>query len=368
MCQDKTPAKVFFYHVDLMRFLFSVIIVIYHILHASIMPYVTDAKYTELAESLDFSTNIVVCFFIISGFFLYRSYSTNPEQGIFDYIVSRIVRLWPVLFFAILCEALLVGSYNWDRMLINSMFLQCSGISLEYKGILWYVSSFFFASVFLYAILRCFQRRKAVFLIALLTYFGCAFLVNYFDGRIGGRETVLYVLNIGVLRGVAFIGVGILLAVIYDKLQDMFRITPLSKWSRRILFVEKIVIEIISLIFLYKYFILSRSTKNHIVLVLVFALFLLCLVSERDPLGLLLNRKLFGLTGKYAYSIYVMQGTSFLILEKTLWQNASFVSNIWMAIGVSAAVSVVIGIGTYYIVERPCVKLYEKWKKKNRKK
>lgn len=366
MAQDATVKREYQHHIDLMRFIFSVIIVYYHILHASIMPYVTDERYAQLAEPLNYSTNIVICFFILGGVFMYRSFASRPELSIFEYIVGRVVRLWPVLVFAMLAEAVLVGKIDWNRTLINAAFLQCSGLSLENKGILWYVSSFFFSSIFLYAILRSFSRRKAAFVISLLVYFCTAFLINYNNGLIGGRDTVLYVLSIGVLRGVAFTGVGILLAIICEKLRAMLELAPLSDLSQKILFVVKAVTEILALRFLYNYFLLSKRVSNHIVLVLVFSLFLLCLLSKNDPLGLVLNRKIFGFCGKYAYSIYVMQGTSFYILQKTLWKSEAFVSNVWLALALSTAFALAVGIGTYYLVERPLAGLYGKWYKKYR--
>lgn len=361
---SSTHKKELFHHVELMRFLFSVQIIYYHILHANIIPYVTDPCYAELAKLNDYSSNIVVCFFIIGGVFLYRSFCSNPDQNIFDYIVRRVVRLWPLLVAAFLLEGLLTGNIDWNRTLINSLFLQCSGISLEYRGMLWYVSSFFFASIFLFAILRSVSPRKALFYISLITYFSSVFLVNYFDGRIGGRETVLYVLNVGTLRGVAFIGVGILLAAIQERLRTVLDIAPLSRIAETILFIAKVVVETCSLLFLYNYFLCSRQQSNHIVLVLVFCLLMMCMMSKKDPLGMLLNRKCFGFCGKYAYSIYVMQGTGFLILQKTLWLNKEFVANVPLTIIVSILFILVLGIVGYYFVELPCANLYHKWSQK----
>ena len=361
-----TSKKEFFHHVDLMRFVFSVLIVYYHILHANIIPYVTDPRYAKLAKLNNYSSNIVICFFIISGVFLYRSFRANSDQSVFDYIVSRVIRLWPLMMAAFMLEALLVGNIDWSRTLINAFFLQCSGISLEYRGMLWYVSSFFFASIFLFAILRSFSLRKALFAISLIVYFSCAFLVNYFDGKIGSRETVLYVINIGTLRGVAFIGCGILLAAIQERLQEMSETAPLSRPAQVVLFIAKIVTEALCLLFLYDYFLRSQRQSNHIILVLIFCLLMLCMMSKKDPLGIILNRKNFGFCGKYAYSIYVMQGTGFLILQKTLWLYDPFLSNVPIAIIVSTLFLVAVGIAGYYLVELPCANLYRKWKVKYR--
>jgi len=41
--------RFFYHHIDLLRFLFLVLIVYEHLLHANMMPYVTDPVYSPLA-------------------------------------------------------------------------------------------------------------------------------------------------------------------------------------------------------------------------------------------------------------------------------------------------------------------------------
>jgi peptidoglycan/LPS O-acetylase OafA/YrhL len=358
-----TPAsgRKFYYHIDLMRFLFSVLIVLFHVLNSNIIPFVSDPIYETLGASVNYSTNIVACFFMISGFFMYQSVRTGPQMSIFEYIAGRAVRLWPAMFVALLSEYALSGKFDLTKILLNGAFLQCSGLSLSYQGILWYVSSFFFASIFLFAILQILNKRKAAFVISLLTYFSLVFLINYNYGYIGGRETVLYVVNLGIVRGVSGIGVGILLHMVYEKLCNMLDIAPPSAWFNRILFGVKLVFEIFAVIYLVRYFLLSARTSNHMELIIIFSVFLLCLVSDNDPLGRILNRKWIGFAGKYAYSIYVVQQAGFIILKKTLWTSESFTSNVWLALSVSVLFVVALGIAVFYIVEQPCTRLYQKW-------
>lgn len=347
------------YHVDLLRFLFSLIIVYYHILHANIMDYVTDPLYTTLGEKCSFSSNIVVCFFILSGLFMYRSYVKKPDTPIFGYICGRAARLGPVLITALLAEGLVSG-FNWPRILLNSLFMQCSGLSLEYRGILWYVSSFFFSSIFMYAILSILKEKKGMFVIALLTYLSTTFLVNHGNGSIGGRETIYYVLNLGVLRGVSGIGIGMLLAFIHDN----FRIRQngaASGWKKWIGFAVRLGIEGVTSYYCIRYFMLSERVGNHLVLVVVFCILLLSALSAGSPIAMVFNRKPFGYLGRYAYSIYVMQQTGFYILRKTIWQNTAFTDNVALCLIISTILVAALGVVTYHVVEKPCIKLYKKW-------
>lgn len=356
--------KKYYYHIDMIRFILSVILVYFHLLNTSIIPYVSDPKYSELAKAIAVGRIEVVYFFIISGLFLYRSFQANPSRSVFEYMVDRVVRLWPVLALALVLEAVLTGTGNWQRLILDSVFLQCSGLSLEFKGILWYVSSFFFASIFLYAILRSCSQRAAGLLISLLSYFGMVLLVNYYEGRIGGRETVFYFLNMGVLRGVSFIGLGILTAMAYEKLAEMVTLAPLSAGSRRILFVLKLAAELGLLAVVYGYYVIDGDTGNSMVLVVAFVAALLAMISENDPIGNVFNRKIFGLMGKYAFSIYVMQQSSFYILQKTLWRSQALLSHVWLTLGISVAFSVGLGVAAYHLVEKPCASLYSKWYRK----
>lgn len=358
-------SKKYYHHIDLLRFVLSAIIVYFH-MHSNIARYVDHPLYEILAANNNLAGNIVVCFFVIGGIFLYFSHKRAPDGSIFEYIVGRVARLWPVLVVAILTESALRGNFPAERNLLNSLFLQCSGLSLEPEGILWYISSFFFASIFLYAILNIFSEKKALLTIALLTYFSYTFLINYNHGHLGGRDTVLYILNRGMVRAVAGVGLGIVLASASEMLREMYQLCPLSRVANAFLIVLQGLAEICSLVFLFRYLFFAEPVKNHITLVVVVSILLMSMLSKNSLCGFLFNRKIFGFCGKYAYSIYAMQQASFLILRKTLWLNEAFTSHPLDCMAISVILSVLFGIAAYYIVELPCATLYSKWNKKYR--
>ena len=354
--------KARYHHIDFLRFVFALIIVYYHILHANIIPYVNgNETYTQLATLCNYASNIVAVFFMISGVFLYRSYekSTN-NTPVFDYLLGRVVRLAPLLILAILLESALNKNFNWERNIINMFFLQCSGLSLEYKGILWYVSSFFIVSILYYAVLASISKRKALLLISVLVYFSFAFRINYANGSIGGRETVLYVVNLGVLRAIGDMGWGIILAVIYEKLHRMKTVYArfANTWVFKVL---AGITEMATLIWLFDYFLFSTRVNNHILLIIVFSVLLLIMLSSNSIMAKLFNKRFWGHLGKYAYAIYVMQQSSFLLMRKTIWQSTEFVAIPWLALSVSVLISTALGIAAYYIIENPCTKIYQNW-------
>lgn len=348
------------YHIDFLRFIFSIYIVYYHILHANIMPFVQEIDvYTGLAKHSDYAANLVAFYFILGGLFLYRSFQSKPNTGIFDFILSRISRLWPVLCVALLAEWAFNPSTRWETIFSRLLFLQCSGLTLEYKGILWYVSSFFLVSIFYYAIMKVFNKNKALFITTLLTYFSLAFQINYTNGTLGGRETVLYIINLGVLRGVWGMGLGILVGALYEKLYELRHL--FSTRSKKVIQALRITFEIFSVIYFARYFLYSPSDSNHLAMILVFVCFLLSMLFKGGCFEKLFNRKPFGNLGKYAYSIYVFQQTGFYLMRKVLWGYSAFVSRPILALSISVTLSVMLGIAGYYIIERPCIRKFEQW-------
>ena len=68
-------------NIELLRFFFAVSIVYFHLLHSFMMPYTQGAEiYQLLADQSRYAKYIVECFFIMSGYFLYRSLLALLDQ------------------------------------------------------------------------------------------------------------------------------------------------------------------------------------------------------------------------------------------------------------------------------------------------
>lgn len=201
-----------YYNIEALRFLFALMIIYYHILHANIMNYVNEnSVYTTLQTLSDNAGFIVECFFIISGYFLCETFFKKTEQSTLDFVLKKIFRLGPVLWFSILV-GILGFSQKIQPAVFNSLFLQCIGLSLEYKGINWYISPLFWASIFYFALLKSCENKKANLAIGVLVYFSYLVNISYLNGGFG-RETVFGVVNLGLARALAGIGLGYLIGV-----------------------------------------------------------------------------------------------------------------------------------------------------------
>lgn len=353
------------YQVEFMRFIFSALIVYFHILHANIMKYVGEsaARYEMLAAQSKYASCIVECFLILAGYFFYYSFWKNSKQSLGEFAYKKISRLWPVLAFSIFV-GIAFFRFKWYPQLFNLLFLQCIGVSLEYQGINWYISPFFFVLLFYFALLRYSKdRKKTSLLIAVLVYFSYVLNIEKTGGGFG-RETVYGVFNLGVFRAIAGIGLGYLLAAGVQTARERMKIKKiqLSKFQEIAIMLIISVVEIGCLILLLSDFLCAeRAYGNQFIVVILFSIFLICMVSCRGIFSKIFNRKFFGIWGRYAYSIYVMQQTAFFILQRTLWKNSSFVENhAYRCLAVSVLFSVFMGIVVYYVVEQPAAKIFAK--------
>lgn len=96
-----------YHNVEFLRFIFALIIVYFHILHNNIMRFIgSNQDYVTLAQLSNKAGYIVECFFIISGYFLYKNLNNLNSIETPKFIWKKFVRLWPVLVFSLIIEVL----------------------------------------------------------------------------------------------------------------------------------------------------------------------------------------------------------------------------------------------------------------------
>ena len=346
-------------NIDFLKFIFAIIIVYYHVLHASIMNYVGDNPvYLELQSKNADAGIIVEMFLIIAGFFLYTSLRKGLPDTM-EFILSKFFRLWPVLFFAIVMAMIINRDINYPS-LFNAFFLQCIGISLDYKGITWYISPYFWSLIFYFLLLKNIREKTRNVIIPVIVYFSYVININYTGGGFG-RETIWCCVSLGFLRCLGGIGMGYLIAKILDyiystKYLNFFRLN--NRFISELIFS---VLEFISLGFIIKYTVFGKlGYKNNFVFVIVFCILFICFVLKKGVVSrvfMLLGKS--GL-GRYAYSIYAMQQVSFYLLRKTLWLHQEIIECEILCLALSVLFSILVGIMVYHFIELPFMKFYRK--------
>ena len=276
--------KEHYHNIDCLRFVFAIIIVYFHILHPNIISFVDGVNGQETYYLLQNMSNraghIVECFFIISGYFLFVSIENKSEVSFMMFAIKKIFRLAPVLIFSIVIGCLFF-SQNLLTGLINSFFLQCIGLSTEFKGINWYISALFWASLFYYAILKNFERKKVNVIIAVIVYF--SYLVNITACNGGfGRETVYGFVNLALARALAGIGLGYLLGLglVSFKTLNLNYSTRILRYREPIKYIIFTVIELVALLFLIKYFLFGLQYQNGIIVVIVFSILFISFICK----------------------------------------------------------------------------------------
>lgn len=335
-----------YHNIEFLRFVFAMIIVYFHILHGNIMKFIgNNYDYKVLAKMSDNAGWIVECFFIISGYFLYKNIIDSKNISITKFIWKKIARLGPVLIFSCIIGVIFFNQSIYPAI-FNSIFLQCIGLSLDYRGINWYISPLFWSLIFYYAIFKNFDNKKIYVSVGGICYFAYLVNISFCNGGFG-RETVYGIVNLGLARALAGIGLGILIAKGIDEFREVnFNV------NKRIKLLLMSLIEISSTVFLIRYFLFGLKYKNAFIVVIVFSILFICFINKSGILSRILNCRIFSVVGKYSYSIYVMQQISFWIMQRSLWKM-NVIDNTVMCIFISLLFSLALGIITYHCIEKP---------------
>ena len=343
---------------DSLKFLFSIAIVYYHILHSNMERVIgTTGAYQTLSEACGSGHLIVECFLIIAGFFLYSTYRKGISN-IPDFAVSRLVRLWPAFIFQIAIILILSG-YKFEALILDVCLLRCTGISLAHQGICWYIPPFFWCSVFLFSILQILRKESALLLIAVLTYLAYCVNLNSTNGDLG-RHVVFSWCSLGVLRVLGGLGAGLLIAAGIEYFQGSDKPEKVSRTR----YIWYSIAELVCIALLTCQFLVYRIFTNAATTVVIFSYLLIIIVKGGGVVSKLLGRDSIAGMGKYCYCIYVMQQAAFVIMRKTTWK---WNKELWMnlpvlSIIVTTIFSIALGVFAYHLVERPCSNWYKRRK------
>lgn len=352
-----------YYNIEFLRFIFAVCIVYFHLLHSFMMDYTGNCNlYLQLAQQSKYAKYIVECFFIISGYFLYHTIRRHPEMTTQSFIVRRVIRLWPVLACSIIISAVFFGKSLYASF-VDLLFLQSSGLATDWQGLNWYVSAFFVVEVFYFVLYKCFRNSPRMkLLICMLIYFGYEININAMDGGFG-RKMFHGIINLGMARAVAGIGLGYLFAIEWtgftEKWKEQKVMQPKTD-TREVLLIS--ILEILTLsMLLVDFFCSKKAYDNQFIVVILFPVFLACLLTRKGIFSRFTDHAAIGFPGKYAYSIYVMQEVAFAVLQRSFWRNTEFLHDHPVSsLAISVFLSVGLGILTYHLVEQPAAKILRK--------
>lgn len=181
-------------------------------------------------------------FFILSGLFLKQS--IEKSDRFYNYIKTKIIRLWPVLAFSVLC-AYIVSKFKiitfckYDNFLtlsfINRAFVElCTG-----NGCAWYVAVLFWCYILFFCVYKISGQEKFIYVTALISFVFYSILfkqTNIYNMVPYGEMFTFFM-----IRGIAGVSGGLLLSSVIS----------LSKEANKESIVQKIFLGMIELIVLY---------------------------------------------------------------------------------------------------------------------
>lgn len=287
--------------IDTFKFIMALIIVIFHCIER--LGYGKYFIWGRLATDI---------FFIISGFFLAKTYEKSETSEDTDikksqvYFVSRIIRLWPEYIFALIFVALLykifLNSFVGEALIFNSiMMIGWGGIS-SISVYFWYVAVLFWGGCFLYNILIFGKdKAKAIFIptLAILCLF---YLINH-RGVIGGVSEINFgLISSGTIRGFLGMAVGILTYWCCQSLEKNKQMVN-PKLIPYILFGG----EIVSFIGLFYILIFQSTYNNNLFNMYFYSAFLIGLLYfKKEKLLKCLSWKIWIPLSKVSYMLYLI--------------------------------------------------------------
>lgn len=273
--------------IEFFRFLFTVVILIHHA-----------GSFPGGETCLRRGYLCVEFFFILAGFYLYRSFHTEKEHSLLTYLKKRLVRLYPeYLFAAVVCIGVLgVLNHEFDlsKAVNELLMLQNTGIFHlgGYNFPCWYLSVMMVASLLIYSIMSV-REKDFLHIFAPLLIIGT---FTFLSGSEDGIETWGYLgpISFPLLRGFADMSAGVLLsAFVLGK-------AALSD-------TVSLIMEIISLILIG----LGMFTdfSGEMLTVFAFMALILSLTAGENCVSRAMDRsRLIPAIGAYSYTLYLNHG------------------------------------------------------------
>lgn len=333
--------------IEALRFLFSIMIAWGHFYYQQLAPL--------WKLKMNFPTYLCVdYFFIISGYFLYTSF--KKDENLSDFIKKRIIRLWPLPAFIMLLYYILhlcgKTDFHYTENILSLFFMQNIGITFRFpqNGATWFISVLFFVSIFYWYLIDHYEKKNVFFIIALLVYFSFSFMIAQTHGHVvQSIEAYPNGLNKGIVRGVAEIGLGILIAV-----------SGAAASQKDILsFRQKTFYGIIELSLLcwliWHTGINSGVFNNDILMILAFVPLFILFLKKKGFVSIFLDNKISSFLGKISFAIFVIHLPIKNLISATvvLYYQQWMVDNKILTLSLEFLTIISVALLAHYLIEKP---------------
>lgn len=283
--------------VDFLRFIFALFIALFHFCASSFFRDSTNPSMRHIAQSTQNLNHLVDSFFVMAGYFLIK---TEKDETTIEFIKRKFFLLFPWMLLYILLmwviRATCLVDYDFSNVVFSLTLTDTIGLSLGNSGIAWFISVYFVVTSLYYFLIKNFDLNRVKFSVFIIVYLCYSALIHKLDGKITGIYGIHNgVVNSGILRGLAGVGAGCILAWFFDEIQSLFR----NKWLNSVL-------ELFLILFMLFFLLGGRSQLNSLIYVFSFSVLFSLFLLKRGVISTVLSVSKWHKLAKYSLGIYMI--------------------------------------------------------------
>lgn len=342
-----------FKNIELLRFIFAVLIVMFHFRYGAAIRPTIERAFPGL-----YHCNVCVeFFFIIAGFFLFHT--INTAQSTFEFAKKRFLRLAPLVWVFLVIVAILSIFFNFIHFslteeILRIFLLHDIGFAPQMPKLgyvrHWFVAVLFWVSLFYFYIAKIIDKKYFNLVVWLITIISLSLLLNHAKFFTGGNASNIYdFINIGISRGLYGMGIGYFISELYKSgfLKNCSKIGSYIITG----------LETYCIIFLAHYMLSVKElpAKSAFLHILIFSILFYLFLIKKGFISKLFENNLSTKLGAYSYAIYIMHSIIDPIFNHTVFIPAhEFVmTHILLIYGIEVVLAVLLGIITHHVFEKP---------------
>lgn len=375
MTNESTNKRIYFEHLDYVRFIAALMVVVYHSYIAYVgwysnlgilsnFTYQTlspvGAKVDSVIRNLGIGVDV---FFLLSGFLI--TYILLEEKkrynkiNIFKFIVRRTFRIWPLYFFIIAISPFIVKMVESEtpNYLANILFVNNFA---AIKSHLWTFPFSHFWSIcveehfyIVWPFIIAFTPRKAMlYVFSLIILFSVAFKMHLFTSV----SEPWFPLYLNTISRIDILVVGAIGAYFYSQKPFTFK---LNRWLRISIYIALIVAFALEPMNLWEN--IWNAGFRRLFFTSFIALLLLDFNFNPDYKHVFKPKSIFHYFGKISYGIYMYSNIlNLIVIKEVMWRFDLHNPYIYFALTIS--LSIIIPIISYELMEKHFLKLNKRFR------
>ena len=351
-------------NIEFLRVIGCITIILYHLFLKSKLYYPDIDLYNKLHNMTACGGKAVELFFILSGFFFV--YTLNTNKTCWEFIKSKLIRLYPVLVFVIILYFIFSLTGTLKFTLYDNIFtllgLNGTGLIIKYANAshFWYVSAMLWTLLFYFYLNKNYEKKNINLFIVLTVFFSYTFLLHVQKGNIGGIErTYNTILNVGMLRALGGISIGYLIGEWYKNNIDNINSLKVNIYQT----IALSGLEFITIYFIINNLMLHKlNYNNQFIFIIAYTIIIMLFLAKKGFFSKILDNNIWVQISKYSYSIYMIHFPIYYQLKACIWDKHPGFIYTHPVINFVGTILLVImaGILTYHLIEKPCVDYFKR--------